>query len=99
MRMLATLVLGASALAVAATASAQVKKPAADAPIRQVPAAGQTMKAAPVPANPEGSVNAPLPLFKIGNVPVDVWTPLEPPYDSRMNRDQAANPIWDEEAF
>jgi hypothetical protein len=99
MKMFGTVVLGASALIVATTASAQVKKPAADAPTRQAPAAGQTVRAAPVPANPEASVNAPLPLFKIGNVPVDIWTPVEPPYDSHLNRDQAANPLWNEEAF
>lgn len=99
MKMLASLVLGVSAVIVATNASAQVKKPAADGPARPVPVAGQTMRATPVPADPEASVNAPLPLFKIGNVPVDVWTPVEPPYDSHLNRDQAANPIWNEDAF
>ena len=99
MKILAALMLGASALVVADTAFAQVRKSAVDAPTRQLPAATQTMRAAPVPANPEASVNAPISLFKIGKVPVIVWTPVEPPYDARLNRTAAANPLWDEEGF
>jgi hypothetical protein len=100
MKMLATLLVGASALILATTAFAQVKKPpAADTQARQVPVASQTTTAVPDLNNPEASVSQPRPLFKIGELPVGVWAPVEPPYDSRMNRDQAGNPVWDWDAF
>jgi len=39
-------------------------------------------------------------LFTIGNIPVTVWAPVQPPYDSRANRTGAANPLWwDEGGF
>jgi hypothetical protein len=39
-------------------------------------------------------------LFTIGNVPVTVWAPVQPPYNSRANRTGAANPLWwDEGGF
>lgn len=47
-----------------------------------------TMHPNPLPA-PE-----PKPLFKLGNMPVGVWAPVEPPYDSTANRNNAANPLW-----
>jgi hypothetical protein len=99
MKMFSTLALAAFALVVATAASAQVKKPAADPPPRPVPAESQTVTAQPVPTNPDATVNQPRPLFNIGNLPVDVWAPVEPPYDANMNRSQAANPVWEEGGF
>jgi hypothetical protein len=31
-------------------------------------------------------------LFVIGKLPIGIWAPVEPHYDSRMNRNSAANP-------
>jgi hypothetical protein len=97
-KMFATLALIASALMVA-TASAQLKKPAADPPPRPVPAESQTVTAQPVPTNPDATVTQPHALFNIGNVPVDVWAPVEPPYDANMNRTQASNPVFEQGGF
>jgi hypothetical protein len=99
MKMFSTLALIASALMVAMAASAQVKQPAADPPPRPVPVESQTVTAPPVPTNPDATVTQPRALFKLGNVPVDVWAPVEPPYDANMNRSQAANPVWEEGGF
>jgi hypothetical protein len=99
MKMLSTLALAASAVMVAGAGSAQVQKPAADSPPRPVPAESQTVTAQPVPTNPDASVTQPRALFNIGNVPVDVWAPVEPPYDANMNRNQAANPVFEEGGF
>jgi hypothetical protein len=35
-----------------------------------------------------------VPLFTIGNLPVQVWAPVEPAYDLHANRNLAANPTW-----
>jgi hypothetical protein len=78
-------VLGACALVAATVASAQAQTG---------PGVGQTI--APfqdqsVPANEPPRV----PLFNIGNLPVQVWAPVEPWYDSHANRNLAAYPSWD----
>jgi hypothetical protein len=96
MKLLVTLTLTASALVAATTASAQVKKPTADPPPRPVQAESQTVTAQSVPTNPDATVSQPRPLFNIGNLPVDVWAPVEPPYDANMNRNQAANPVFEQ---
>ena len=36
------------------------------------------------------------PLFTFGGVNVDVWSPIEPPYDPNMNRAAASDPLWEE---
>ena len=99
MRMSARLARTVSALMLATAASAQVKKPAADPPPKSVSAASQTVMARPVLTNPDASVTRPPALFKIGNVPLGLWAPVEPPYDAHMNRTQAANPVWEEGGF
>ncbi len=99
MKMLSTLALAASALMVATAASAQVKQLPADPLPRPVAVESQTVTARPIPINPDASVTQPRALFKLGNVPVDVWAPVEPPYDAHMNKTQAANPTWDEGGF
>ena len=38
---------------------------------------------------------APEPLFNIGGIPVDVWAPVEPSYDARINRNLASDPQWE----
>ncbi|WP_146101620.1 hypothetical protein [Rhodopila globiformis] len=49
---------------------------------------------------PPPIAGAPRPLFNIGQLPVGVWAPVQPPYDSRANRTGAANPVWwDDNAF
>jgi hypothetical protein len=99
MKILVTAALTASALMAATAASAQVKKPAADPPPRPVQAESQTVTAQSIPTNPDASVTQPRPLFNIGNVPVDVWAPVEAPYDANMSRNQAANPVFEEGGF
>ncbi len=99
MKMFSTLAVAALALVVATAGFAQVKQPAADPPPRRVAAEGQTVTAQPVPTNPDATVTQPRPLFNIGKVPVVVWAPVEAPYDSNMNRTQAANPVWDGSGF
>jgi hypothetical protein len=34
------------------------------------------------------------PLFKIGGLPVHVWTPVEPDYNAHANRNLAADRLW-----
>jgi hypothetical protein len=34
------------------------------------------------------------PLFTFGGVNVDVWAPVEPPYDPHIDRSAAADPFW-----
>ncbi len=98
MKMFSTMALTAFALVMAIAAFAQVKKPTADPPPRPIRVESQTVTARPTLANPDASVTEPRPLFKIGKVPVDVWAPVERPYDSHMHRNEAADPIWEEEA-
>jgi hypothetical protein len=98
MKMFWTLALTASALVVATAAFAQVKKPNADPAPRVVALEGQRVTAPPPLTNPDASITGPRPLFKIGKVPVEVWAPVEPPYDAHLNRSEAADPIWEEGA-
>ncbi len=35
-----------------------------------------------------------LPLFSFGNVDVQVWAPIAPPYDPDANRNFASDPSW-----
>jgi hypothetical protein len=99
MKMFSVLAIAASTLMVVTAASAQVKQLTADPPPRPVPAESQTLTAQPERTNPDASVTQPRELFKIGNLPVDVQAPVEPPYDSHINRTQAANPVFEEGGF
>jgi hypothetical protein len=98
MKMFSTLALTASILVMATAASAQVKSPNPNPAPRRVALESQTVTARPPLPNPDATVTEPRPLFKIGKVPVEVWAPLEPPYSVHMNRNEAANPIWEEGA-
>jgi hypothetical protein len=63
------------------------------------PNASQRMIAPYTPPGP-GIPTAPRHLLSIGKLPIGVWAPVQPPYDSRANRNVAANPLWwDEGAF
>jgi hypothetical protein len=113
MKLLVTLMLGASALLVANTAFAQARRPPANAQTSaagtqssasgtwtaQAPSATQTITSLPDLNNSQADVMQPHPLFNIGDVPVGIWAPVEPSYDSRMNRSEAANPVWDANPF
>ena len=89
-------IIGASALLVAADASAQVTAPA---PPPQPPAASQTTQAPYTSTNPNQSAAESQPLFHIGQVPVAVWAPVQAPYNSKSNGTQAANALWDVDAY
>jgi len=54
--------------------------------VRATPAVPAPLVTPTVPAEPPV-------LFSIGNVPVRVWAPVPPPYDSTANGTGAANPI------
>ncbi|HEX2941821.1 MAG TPA: hypothetical protein VHO91_12300 [Rhodopila sp.] len=99
MRSTLLLACGAAAMLAAGSAQAQTQTQAEPHPQsivrRQGPSmSGRTttepfMRPTP-PAPPPG----PRTLFKIGNLPVVLWAPVQPPYDSRANRNAAANPLW-----
>ena len=36
----------------------------------------------------------PTPLFTLGNVQLEIWTPVAPPYNAAANRNLAGNPPW-----
>ncbi|HBK07950.1 MAG TPA: hypothetical protein DDZ81_19195 [Acetobacteraceae bacterium] len=81
--------------ALLATASALAQPAPANGPRGSTsPSAGQTLTA-PYTRAPEPP---PAPqrrrLFTIFNMPVVVWAPVQPPYDSGANLDPAANPSW-----
>ncbi len=59
------------------------------------PVVSQTTQGEAVTQDVPNAPRQPQTLFKIGNVGVGVWAPVEPPYDSSANRTQAANPLWE----
>ncbi len=63
------------------------------------PGASQRTVAPYVPQEPNLGPGQTHPLFSIGHLPVLVWTPVEESYNSRMNRNAAANPLWDAGGF
>jgi hypothetical protein len=85
--------IGASILAASALMLATVSPGLAQNSV--APNLSQATKAAPAPAGTVTGVREAPPLFKIGDVPVHLWAPVQPPYDSRMNRDPAAEPFWE----
>ncbi len=87
------------ALLAATSAFSQTQRAVAPNPPPQAPGATQTTQAPYTGTNPDRSAAESLPLFHIGQVPVVVWTPVEPPYNSKSNGTQAANPIWYADAF
>jgi hypothetical protein len=70
-------------------------------PAALTPAASQTqtLQAPYAPTNPDRSVAQSRPLFSIGQLPVVVWAPVQPPYNSKLSGTQAANALWDVNAF
>ncbi|HEY0182534.1 MAG TPA: hypothetical protein VGC09_06960 [Rhodopila sp.] len=88
MKMIGAVALGAVALMAATAATAQAQNP-------QVPDSTLFSRA---PAAPPASLQAqsqPRPLFTIGGLEVHLWAPVESPYNANMNRNQAANPLWE----
>jgi hypothetical protein len=61
--------------------------------------ASQTTVAPYVPRSPELGPDQTHPLFSIGRLPVLIWTPVEQAYNARMNRNAAANPLWQTDGF
>jgi len=98
MRTLFTVVLGVAASMMASAAFAQARTPPSYNQAAPVPAASQSLAARAVPVNPAQTANEPYVLFHIGNVPVRVWAPVQAPYNAHMNRNAAANPMWEAEA-
>ncbi len=82
-------------LAMTAAAHAQNRTPAP----ASLPGASQTTVAPYVPQSPDLGVDEMRPLFSIGRLPVLIWTPVEQAYSSRMNRNAAANPLWQVDGF
>jgi hypothetical protein len=79
------MLLGALPLLLATAAYAQ-------APGSQV---GGTVQTYPyVPSETAPPNNGREPLFSIGNVPVSVWAPTEPTYNTQADRSAADNPLW-----
>jgi hypothetical protein len=75
------------AVAVVATAAVGLQSPEI-AGTNQASVAGATLAA------PEASGQQPRPWFKIGRLGVRVWAPVEAPYNAKMNRNLAADPLW-----
>lgn len=61
---------------------------------RMLPPTGtdQQIGAAGNPASREQGGSPPL--FRIGGLPVRVWTPVEPDYNAAANRNLAADQLW-----
>jgi hypothetical protein len=91
MNTIGALAIGAFALVAATGASAASRQSqnASDSQVLQAPAPPSTQQPGEVEVHP---------LFAIGDLPVGVWAPVEPPYNANMNRNQAANPIWSSES-
>ena len=89
----------AAPLAGAPTASAWAQSPAAPEN-RQLPDTSQTTQAPEIPSNQNATAGQTRPLFSIGHLPVTVWAPVQPAYDSHANHTAAANQVWNgENAF
>ncbi len=93
-------VMGAAVLLAATIVSAQAQRvtPVA-AP--NPPAAGttQTLQAPYTATNPDQSAAGSRPLFHIGQLPVVVWAPVQPPYNAKANGTVAANWPWTGDAY
>jgi hypothetical protein len=86
MRRIAAFVIGALPILVATGAYAQT----------QVPQLGGTVQG-PVllPGDVGSGTNPPPPTeFMLGRMPVQVWAPVVPPYDTTADRNGASNPLW-----
>jgi len=88
MKRIGAALVGVSALVLAMAASGQAQSPAA-------PSMSEAVQAPSVPAGTETGVRESSPLFRIGEFPVFLWAPVEPPYDTHMNRNLAADPLWE----
>jgi hypothetical protein len=74
-------------VAVVATAAAGSRSPG---PV----GTGQPTVAATTSVGSEASGQQPRQLFTIGGVRVGLWAPVEAPYNAKMDRNLAADPLW-----
>jgi len=95
----AAILASAVILAFMTVGSAQAGKPSPAGKTQPAPGASQTARAPYSPPGPDQGVGQSRPLFVVGGVPVVLWAPVQPPYNSRMNRPAAAGQWWDSEAF
>lgn len=89
-RLAIALIAAAAIGSLSAVNSAQAQVPGQKA----TPSANQTIYSPAVQPNPPAPPSTPAPLFDLGNLPVGVWAPVEPPYDVHANRNNASNPLW-----
>lgn len=95
MKNLATGAFAALTLTVAALASAHAQSPSVPEQNQQSAGASQMLQAPFTPTTPDARAAQSRPLFMIGNLPVVVWAPVEPPYNGNMNRSAASDPMFD----
>ena len=94
---LAASVLAASALLLmtGVPAGAQPKQTPTPGQATRPTVTGQsTTSAVETPSPPPPG---PRPLFKIGDLNVGIWAPVQAPYNANNNRNLAANPMWQED--
>jgi hypothetical protein len=89
MNKLGVVAFAAAALTVSAAASAQAQTPAS-------PDVSHVTRAPALPPPPQQGEPQSRSLFTIGGFEVHLWAPVEPHYDPNLNRNQAANPVWDD---
>jgi hypothetical protein len=88
MNRIRAIVLGASVLMVATAASGRARSP-------EVPSASQATPTQSAPGVTESSAPQSAPLFTFRGMTVYLWAPVEPTYDADMNRNSAADPMWE----
>jgi hypothetical protein len=79
------LILGTFVAVMITACSGHEQTLAAAGPKQQIGASSSS-----VVQEPDGSS----PLFKIGRLPVHVWAPVEPGYNTEANGNLAADPLW-----
>jgi hypothetical protein len=89
----------ATALLAATTVPGLAQRSTPIPPPPQAPAASQTTQAPYTPAYPDQGPGGSTPLFNIGKLPVVVWAPVEPSYNSKGNGTMAANWPWAGDAY
>jgi hypothetical protein len=87
MNTISAAILGASALMVATVAPGRAQN-------SEVPSMSQTTRVQSAPAGTGRTVPQLTPLFTIGGVPVYLWAPVEPPYNTHAGQDLATDPLW-----
>ena len=86
MRKISFVVFGAAALLTVGAVQAQM-------PVNPEDNSQMTVAPAPSFENQENRDQS-RPLFTFGGLEVHVWAPLEAPYNSKVNRSRAEDPLW-----